>query len=205
MQDRIQRTMKALERNRMKPYYAENREQLYDIVRELVKNDRLITAGGSMTLEESGVKQLLMTEFNGVYLDRSEGKTPEEVEDILHKAFVSDTFFASTNALTEDGVLYNVDGRGNRVAAMIYGPTQVVLIVGTNKIVKDMDEAVCRVEQVAAPLNTKRLNCNTPCETTGSCLHCRCDGRICCSFVRLEQQRVPDRIKVIIVNESLGY
>ena len=158
-----------------------------------------------MTLEESGVKELLMTEFKGVYLDRSEGKTPDEVEDILHKAFVSDTFFASSNAVTEDGALYNVDGRGNRVAAMIYGPAQVVLIVGTNKIVKDMGEAVCRVEQVAAPMNTKRLNCKTPCEVTGACSHCRSEGRICCSFVRLEQQRVPDRIKVIIVNESLGY
>lgn len=82
---------------------------------------------------------------------------------------------------------------------------QVVLIVGTNKIVKNMDEAVCRVEQVAAPMNTKRLNCKTPCEVTGTCSHCRSEGRVCCSFVRLEQQRVPDRIKVIIVNESLGY
>ena len=191
MEERIQRTMKALERNKIKPYYVETREQLYDLVRELVKNDKLITAGGSMTLEESGVKELLMTEFKGVYLDRSEGKTTDEVEDILHKAFVSDTFFASSNAVTEDGALYNVDGRGNRVAAMIYGPA--------------MGEAVCRVEQVAAPMNTKRLNCKTPCEVTGTCSHCRSEGRVCCSFVRLEQQRVPDRIKVIIVNESLGY
>ena len=90
MEERIQRTMSALERNNMKAYYAESRDELFDIVRGLVKNDKLITAGGSVTLEESGVKQLLMTEFKGVYLDRSEGKTPEEVEDILHKAFVSD-------------------------------------------------------------------------------------------------------------------
>lgn len=205
MEERIQRTMSALERNNMKAYYAENRDELFDIVRGLVKNDKLITAGGSVTLEESGVKQLLMTEFKGVYLDRSEGKTPEEVEDILHKAFVSDTFFASSNAVTEDGELYNVDGRGNRVSAMIYGPTQVVLIVGVNKIVRDMEEAVCRVEQVAAPKNTRRLNSGTPCEITGSCAHCRSSGRICCSYVRMAQQRVKDRIKVIIVNESLGY
>lgn len=205
MEERIQRTMSALERNNMKAYYAENRDELFDIVRGLVKNDKLITAGGSVTLEESGVKQLLMTEFKGVYLDRSEGKTPEEVEDILHKAFVSDTFFASSNAVTEDGELYNVDGRGNRVSAMIYGPTQVVLIVGVNKIVRDMEEAVCRVEQVAAPKNTRRLNSGTPCEITGSCAHCRSRGRICCSYVRMAQQRVKDRIKVIIVNESLGY
>ena len=205
MEERIQRTMSALERNNMKAYYAESRDELFDIVRGLVKNDKLITAGGSVTLEESGVKQMLMTEFKGVYLNRSEGKTPEEVEDILHKAFVSDTFFASSNAVTEDGELYNVDGRGNRVSAMIYGPTQVVLIVGVNKIVRNMEEAVCRVEQVAAPKNTRRLNSGTPCEITGSCAHCRSRGRICCSYVRMAQQRVKDRIKVIIVNESLGY
>ena len=192
MEDRIKRTMAAL-------------GELRDIVRSRVKNDRLITAGGSVTLEESGVKQLLMTEYKGIYLDRSEGVTPEEVEDILHKAFVSDTFFASSNAVTEEGELYNVDGRGNRVSAIIYGPKQVVLIIGVNKIVKDMDEAVRRVEQVAAPKNTKRLHSGTPCEITGSCAHCRSEGRICCSYVRLAQQRVPDRIKVIIVNENLGY
>lgn len=205
MEDRIKRTMAALERNNIKPYYAETREQLLDIVRELVKNDRLITAGGSVTLEESGVKQLLMTEYKGIYLDRSEGTTPEEVDDILHKAFVSDSFFASSNAVTEEGELYNVDGRGNRVSAMIFGPRQVVLVVGVNKIVKDMDEAVCRVEKIAAPLNTKRLHSQTPCEVTGECSHCRSSGRICCSYVRMGQQRVPDRIKVIILNENIGY
>lgn len=205
MEDRIRRTMAALKKNNIKPYYAETRGELRDIVRSLVKNDRLITAGGSVTLEESGVKQLLMTEFKGIYLDRSEGVTPEEVEDILHKAFVSDTFFASSNAVTEEGELYNVDGRGNRVSAMIYGPKQVVLIVGVNKIVKDMDEAVRRVEQVAAPKNTKRMHSGTPCEVTGNCAHCRSEGRICCSYVRMGQQRVRDRIKVIIVNENLGY
>ena len=205
MDERIQRTMAALQRNNMKPFFSENREQLYDIVRGLVKGDRLITAGGSVTLEESGVKTLLMNEFKGIYLDRSEGKTPDEVEDILHKAFVSDSFFASSNAVTEEGELYNVDGRGNRVSAMIYGPKQVILVVGVNKIVMDMEEAVKRVEQVAAPKNTQRLHSVTPCVKTGSCAHCRSEGRICCSYVRMGQQRVPDRIKVIIVNEPLGY
>ncbi len=205
MQTNIEKTMKALERNHMKPFYVESREELYSVVRELIKDDKLITAGGSMSMKESGVTELLMNEYKGVFLDRSEGKTPDEVEDILRKAFVSDTFFASTNALTEDGELYNVDGKGNRVSAMIYGPKQVVLIVGVNKIVKDMDEAVRRVETIAAPKNTVRLDCNTPCAKTGECAHCRSDARICCSYVRLGQQRVPDRIKVIIVNENLGY
>lgn len=197
--------MQSLEKNRIKPYFAENREQLYEIVRELVKNDKLITAGGSMSLEESGVKALLKEEYKGIYLDRSEGKTPDEVEEILRKAFVSDSFFASSNAVTEQGELYNVDGKGNRVSAMIFGPKQVVLVVGVNKIVKDMNEAVKRVEQVAAPKNTVRLHCDTPCEKTGECGHCHSAGRICCAYVTLAQQRVPDRIKVIIVNEPLGY
>lgn len=205
MEARIEKTMQALERNYMKPFYAENREELHRIVRELIEGNKLITAGGSMSLKESGVTDLLLNEYKGIYRDRSEGTTPDEVEDILRCAFVSDTFFASTNALTEDGVLYNVDGKGNRVSAMIYGPKQVVLVVGVNKIVKDIDEAVRRVETVAAPKNTVRLSCATPCAKTGECAHCRSDARICCSYVRLEQQRVKDRIKVIIVNEELGY
>ena len=205
MDEKITRLFEALKRNKMQPHYAENREQLHDIVRSLISEDKLITSGGSMTLKESGVTELLMNEYKGIYLDRSEGKTPEEIGDIYRKAFVSDTFFSSTNAITEDGELYNVDGNGNHVSAMIFGPKQVIIVAGVNKIVKDMDEAVRRVELVAAPKNTVRLSCETPCAKTGECAHCHSDSRICCSYVRLGQQRVPDRIKVIIVNENLGY
>ena len=199
MDEKITRLFEALKRNKMQPHYAENREQLHDIVRSLISEDKLITSGGSMTLKESGVTELLMNEYKGIYLDRSEGKTPEEIGDIYRKAFVSDTFFSSTNAITEDGELYNVDGNGNRVSAMIFGPKQVIIVAGVNKIV------VRRVELVAAPKNTVRLSCETPCAKTGECAHCHSDSRICCSYVRLGQQRVPDRIKVIIVNENLGY
>lgn len=205
MDDRISRVMSALEKNRMKPYFAETREQLHELIRQLVKNDKLITAGGSMTLKNSGVTELLMTEFSGAYLDRSAGKNQEEVEDIFRKAFVSDTFLSSTNAITEQGELYNVDRNGNRVSAMIFGPKQVIIVAGVNKIVKDMDEAVQRVEKIAAPKNTVRLGSKTPCAATGECAHCHCDERICCSYVKLAQQRVKDRIKVILVNEELGF
>ncbi len=205
MDEKIQRTLENLEKNRMKPYFVENREELYDIIRGLVKNDKLITAGGSMTLKESGVTELLMKEFGDAYLDRSAGKTKEEVDEIMRKAFVSDSFFASSNAITENGELYNVDGNGNRVSAMIYGPKQVVIVAGVNKIVKDLEEAKLRVEKIAAPKNTVRLSCETPCAKTGECMHCNAPARICCSYVTLAHQRVPDRIKVIIVNENLGY
>ena len=202
---RIEGVMAALKRNKMKPFYVENCDQLKVIIRELVKNDKLITIGGSMTLRESGVTEMLEEEFSGAFLDRSAAQDREEVEEIMRAAFNSDTFISSTNALTEDGELYNVDGNGNRVSAMIFGPRQVIVVAGINKIVKDMTEAVKRVETVAAPKNTVRLECDTPCARTGECAHCHSDSRICCSYVRLAQQRVPNRIKVIIVNQELGY
>ncbi len=205
MDERIQRTMDNLRLNRMKPYFAENREKLYDIIRELVKDDKLITSGGSMSLKESGVIDLLMNEFGAAYLDRSKGRNSDEVGEIMRKAFVSDTFFASSNAITEDGELYNVDGNGNRVSAMIFGPRQVIIVAGVNKIVKNLAEARERVEKIAAPKNTVRLSCDTPCAKTGECMHCHSPARICCSYLTLAHQRVPDRIKVIIVNENLGY
>lgn len=202
---RIEGVMAALKRNKMKPFYVENCDQLKVIIRELVKNDKLITIGGSMTLRESGVTEMLEEEFSGAFLDRSAAQDREEVEEIMRAAFNSDTFISSTNALTEDGELYNVDGNGNRVSAMIFGPRQVIVVAGINKIVKDMAEAVKRVETVAAPKNTVRLECDTPCARTGECAHCHSDSRICCSYVRLAQQRVPNRIKVIIVNQEFGY
>lgn len=205
MDEWLERTMKALARNKMKPYFVQSHEELHSLIRELIKNDRLITAGGSMSLKESGVTDMLMNEYKGIYIDRSEGKDREEVEEIMRKAFVSDTFLCSSNAITEDGALYNVDGNGNRVSAMIYGPKQVIVVAGTNKIVKDIDEAIKRVETIAAPKNTVRLDCGTPCTKTGECVHCHSEKRICCSYVTLRQQRIADRIKVIFVDESLGY
>ena len=206
MDARIEKIMENLRMNRMKPFYAEDSKKAQDVVRELVMDDKLITSGGSMTLKESGITDMLMSEFKDAYLDRSAaGDNREAVEEIMRKAFVSDTFLSSTNALTEDGELYNVDGNGNRVSAMIFGPKQVIVVVGVNKIVKDLAEAVERVEKVAAPKNTVRLERATPCVKTGVCGHCRSEDRICCSYVTLAQQRVPDRIKVIIVDEELGY
>ncbi|MDE7193166.1 MAG: lactate utilization protein [Oscillospiraceae bacterium] len=203
--NRIERVMAALKLNKMKPFYVENCDQLKIVVRELIKKDKLITIGGSVTLRESGVTQMLEEEYAEAFLDRSAAQDREEVEEIMRAAFNSDTFITSTNALTEEGELYNVDGNGNRVSAMIFGPRQVIVVAGVNKIVKDMEEAVRRVETIAAPKNTVRLECDTPCARTGKCAHCHSDSRICCSYVRLAQQRVPNRIKVIIVNQELGY
>lgn len=211
MDEKIKRTMDALSKNKMKPYFVQSKDELYELIRGLIKDDKLITAGGSVTLKESGVTELLINEYKGIYLDRSEGKNPDEVGEIFRKAFISDTFFSSSNAVTEEGELYNVDGNGNRVSAMIFGPKQVIVVVGKNKIVKDREEAQRRVEELVAPKNAQRLNCQTPCASTGKCERlrsgkpCESPARICCSYVFLGQQRVPDRIKVIIVDKELGY
>ena len=127
------------------------------------------------------------------------------MDEIFRKSFFSDTYLTSTNAITENGELYNVDGYGNRVAAMIYGPKSVIVVAGINKIVKDLDQAVERVKRIAAPANSIRLDKNTPCTKTGYCVDCKKDDRICCSYTVLGHQKQKNRIKVILVGESLGY
>lgn len=123
----------------------------------------------------------------------------------MREAFFADTYLTSTNALTEEGELYNVDGNGNRVAAMLFGPKQVIVVAGYNKIVADMEAACRRIEKIAAPANVVRLGLSAPCAQTGECMHCHSEGRICCDYVRMGMQRTPGRIKVIIVGEPLGY
>jgi len=205
MDERIGKLMAALTANRMKPYFVEGTEELLDLVRELIKGDKLITSGGSQTLKETGIIELLNTEYKDAYVARSPELSDEENGEIMRKAFVSDTFFTSSNAITEHGELYNIDGNGNRVSAMIFGPRQVIVVAGVNKIVKDLNEARHRVETVAAPKNAVRLGISTPCSKSGYCIHCHNEKRMCCAYVALGQQRIQDRIKVIIVDKALGY
>lgn len=202
---RVEKTIRALEKNKMKGYFVKSRDELYALIDELIANDKLITSGGSATLEEAGVIAHLNEKYSDVFVSRAKCKAPEEIDECMRKAFVSDTFFASSNAITEDGELYNVDGTGNRVSAMIFGPKQVIIVAGVNKIVHSMAEAEQRVEKIAAPANTVRLGFETPCSKTGECGHCHSPQRICCSYVRLGQQRYENRIKVIFVNENLGF
>lgn len=202
---RMERTAEALRRNNMYCECAESSEEALEIISELIQEGDTVTVGGSMTLFEAGVIDMLRDgSYN--FIDRYKpGLTPEEIQEIYVKAFSSDVFLASTNAVTEKGELYNVDGNGNRAAAMIYGPKSVILVVGYNKIVKDLDAAKLRVEEIAAPANVVRLNIDSPCKTVGKCCHCSGETKICCDTVILGKQRVKDRIKVILVGEELGY
>lgn len=216
LKSRIEKTMQNLKRNKMEPYFVETSAQACELVKKLIKNGDTISCGGSVTLKQTGVYDVITSDdYN--FLDRSApGLTREQIEDIYRQTFCADAFFTSTNALTENGELYNVDGNSNRVAAILYGPKSVVVICGVNKLVKNIDEAIYRVKTKAAPPNTVRLGIDTYCAKQGQCVSlnkenpelcegCHGDGRICCNYVVCAQQRHINRIKVIIVNEELGY
>ncbi len=211
---RINKTGENLRKNNMEFYYAETKEDVPAIIESLIKEGDVITNGGTMTMKECGLSELLSSsKYN--YLDRSK-MTPEEVADLYIRAFSADVYISSTNAVTEDGVLYNVDGNSNRIAAIAFGPKSVIIIAGYNKIVRNLEEAEIRVKNIAAPANCERLSCETYCKEKGECVSlskadrqmsdgCSSSGRICCNYLISAQQRHKGRIKVILVGEELGY
>jgi L-lactate utilization protein LutB len=202
---KIERTIKSLEKNNMHGYLVKGKEELIQKIEELVDQGATVGIGGSMTLFETGIIDYLRTDRYKL-LDRyADGLNGDDMKNIFRQSLLSDAYFTSTNAITEDGGLYNVDGNGNRVAAMLYGPDKVIIIAGVNKIVKNEAEAVERVKNIAAPANTKRLGIKTPCEVTGKCIDCSSEGRICCEYTTIKMQRAKGRIHVIFLNESYGY
>lgn len=212
---KIKKVGENLRKNNMEFYLAETKEDVPAIVKDLLKEGDVITHGGTVSMAECGLKELINSpEYK--YLDRSTAQTPEEIKAMYRAAFSADVYISSANAITEDGVLYNVDGNSNRIAAIAFGPDSVIIIAGYNKIVRDLKEAELRVKTEAAPPNCVRLDCPTYCKETGECVSlsnpdhqmsdgCSGDGRICCNYLISAQQRHKGRIKVIIVKEELGY
>jgi len=202
---KISRTIKALEDNNMNGYYVKDRIELISKIEELIKVGSQVSCGGSQTLFETGVIDHLRTN-RYEFLDRyEEGLGREEIVKIFKKSFSADAYFTSTNAITEDGALYNVDGNGNRVAAMLYGPDKVIVVCGSNKIVKDIEMAIDRNREISAPSNAKRLNRNTPCTKVGYCMDCKSNERICNEYTLIKRQGTKDRIHVIFIDENFGY
>lgn len=220
MKKRIETVMTNLEKNGMKPYYADTREEALALLASLLPDGASIGVGGSVTLNEIGALPLFRS---GKYrfLDRyAPDLTPADTAEIFRQSLTADVFVMSTNAVTEDGCLYNVDGRANRTAALLHGPKSVVVVAGYNKIVSDLDEAVLRVKTVAAPKNCVRLHCKTPCAVSGHCVSldrekngekismcsgCASPDRICAEYAVTALQKQRDRVKVILVGEELGY
>lgn len=205
VEKKISKTIENLEKNNMHGYFVATEEELLNKIKELINEGDTVSVGGSMTLFETGTIDFLRNEkYN--FLDRyEEGLKPEDIKEIYRKSFSADAYFTSSNAITEEGELYNVDGRGNRVAAMVYGPDKVIVVVGVNKIVRDLDEAIMRNREWAAPANARRLSRKTPCAEVGYCMDCSSKERICSDYVVIKKQMDVDRIHVIIVNKELGY
>ncbi len=201
----IQKTIDALEKNNMKGFFVQDEQELLELIDELIEEHSVVGVGDSLTLIETGVLDFVRN-GNYVFLDKyEEGITSDEKKKLYIQNFLADTFLCSTNALTEDGKLYNIDGNGSRVAPMIYGPKQVIIVAGINKLVQNIEDAEKRVRNYAAPIDAKRLNKDTPCTKLGHCVDCKSPNRICNDFVTISGQFVKDRIKVIIVAKALGY
>ncbi len=204
-EQKIIRTIESLEKNNMNGYLVENEEELIDKIKEIVSEGSMVACGGSMSLFETGVINHLRSN-RYKFLDRyKEGLTKEELVKIYKEAFLADAYFSSSNAITEDGQLYNVDGNGNRVAALLYGPEKVIIICGVNKIVPTLEDAIKRNETVSAPANAKRLNKNTPCIKVGYCMNCNSKERICSEYTVIKRQSIKGRIHVIFLNKEIGY
>ena len=196
--------IKKLELRKMEGYYCETKEAAKEKFMELVGTEKKsICYGGSMTIEELGLKDAV--EAAGHELIRRENyKTKEEQKECKAKQASADIFMTSTNAITLDGELVNIDGAGSRVWLMIYGPETVIVVAGMNKVVTDEESAIKRIRNFAAPPNTVRLGCDTPCAKTGRCGDCL-NHTICCTTTVTRASRIPGRIKVILVGEELGY
>ncbi len=185
-------------------YYAKDGDEALEKTCRFLTPECSVAWGGSQTLEEIGLIDAIRASDCVIY-DRFAAQTPEEQKEIYGKIATCDYYFMSSNAITLDGQLINIDGRGNRVASLIHGPENVIVIAGMNKIVPDVDSAIKRIRNFAAPPNAVRLDCNTPCKELGRCADCLSPDCICDQIVITRRSFIPNRIKVILVGESLGY
>ncbi len=200
----IENLMINLKKRGFETYFCETKQNAVEKTLELIGIDEIPAFGGSETVKDLQIAQKLVERGNKI-CHRNFLQQDENREMIMRKSFNMDWFVASANALTENGMIVNTDGNGNRVAATIYGPKQILLIVGKNKIVSTLDDAFTRIKTIAAPLNCKRFNKNTPCLNGGSCEDCLPTETICKSTVIHEHPNTGKRFVVLIVNEELGF
>lgn len=197
--------IKNLENRRMEGCFCATIEEAEKKAFSYLTPDCTVSFGGSMTLEDTSMLTALRHDPAIRLIDRADAKTPDEIKKAYHDALSSDFFFMSTNAITVDGELVNIDGTGNRVAALIYGPENVIIMTGMNKVAANVEEAISRIHTTAAPMNCQRLNRKTPCSATGVCGDCLSPDCICNQIVITRRSGIKGRIKVILIGEPLGY
>ena len=200
-----EKAVAALLKNHFRATYVPNKEEALKIILAETDADAIVGMGGSWTLSELNAQETLEKRGNKVYNHNAPGLSAAEASDCRHQELACDVFLSSVNALTLDGQLVNVDGSGNRVAAMIFGPKKTILIAGMNKLCQTVEDAVMRIETCAAPVNAKRLNRKTPCTHTGICQDCDSPERICNVTTIMHKKPGPADILVILVGESLGF
>ena len=204
----LNNTVKNLEKRNFNAFYCPSKESAVNKILELIDKKETAAFGGSVTLDELKIKEYLE---NGGYklINRDKAETKEERQELVRAGLNADVFLMSTNALTEDGILVNIDGTGNRASALCFGPKRVIVIAGADKIVKNIDDAVSRARNTAAPANAKRVSgfmkIDTPCIKTGSCMNCKSETSICSQIVITRLSNPKGRINVILVNDRLGY
>ncbi|MDD3204554.1 MAG: lactate utilization protein [Lachnospiraceae bacterium] len=196
--------IKNLEARNMEGYYCEDSKACVEKILSLMPAGSIVSWGGSMSISECGLMDAIRQK-DYVLIDRDTATTPEEKREIYAKTVMADYYLMSSNAITMEGELMNIDGFGNRVACLITGPSNVCVIVGRNKVVEDIEYAESRIRNVASPANTQRLNKQTPCAFTGRCGDCLSPDCICNQFVITRRSGIKGRIKVFLVNEELGY
>lgn len=196
-----QKVIKGLQSRNMSGYWAENREEALRLALELIPKGSSVSMGGAMSAHEIGLVEAVKSDAYR-FIDRD---AIADKRSAMLAAYDADVFLSSCNAITEDGVLVNIDGNANRVSAIAQGPKKIVMIVGMNKVCPDVDSAMKRARNVAAPINAQRFGLSTPCAKTGACMNCKSPDTICCQFLVTRYSRHAGRIHVILVNDSLGF
>ena len=199
-----EKIIKGLKSRYMEGFYAETKEEALKIALDLIPEGSSVSWGGTMSAAEIGLTKAL-SEGNYNYIDRNGAPSKEEKRKREIEAYGCDYYIASSNAITEDGILVNLDGNANRVSCIAYGPEHVVMIIGMNKVTADLDTAISRTRHEAAPINAQRFDIDTPCKLTGACADCKSPDSICCQLLITRLEHHPDRMKVILVNDSLGF
>ena len=197
--------IKNLGRHGMEGHYCVSREEAVELVQSWLSEGDSVTWGGSETFKETGMKAALEAASCYRMLDRTTATTSEEQREMWRDRTSADWFFMSANALTVNGELVNIDGNSDRLSLLLHGPAHVVVLVGMNKVVADVDAGFKRIRTVSCPLNAARLHTNTPCELTGTCAECHAAGCMCCNLVVTRHSRHAGRIRVVIIGEELGY
>lgn len=202
---RCQLALTALKANGFEVIYADNANEALDKVMSFIPKRAKVGIGGSVTVRDIGLVEAIEKQSNTIFMDWGKPLELKEKIKVRKEALTSDVYLTSSNAITLQGQLVNIDGTGNRVSAMIFGPKKVIIVAGANKLVDTLDEALARIRNIAGPLNGKRLNLKTPCALTGKCTDCNSPDRMCKVKVILEKKPSLSDITIVLVGENLGY